>query len=403
MYRSEYEAVCRLPKLYFVGITLGLSITLASQENTRTTEAEYSYPLLLDILETIETYYVDQVSEQQLIQAAIKGIFTELDPYSTFLAPDQLLDLQQSNKGEYFGFGLEIDTNDGLITVVAPYPNSPAAAANIKSGDHIIKLNDAEITADNLTEVLALIRLHGQTKQTINLTLDRKGQIEPVNLALTPAKIIVDSMKAQLIDDIAYLKLTSFQESSHDEISAQLKLWQQQPIKGIILDLRNNPGGLLDQAISIADLFLDNGRIVSTEGRIYDANSEYFASKDTLYANTPMIVLINQGSASAAEVLAAALQENNRAKLLGQKSFGKGTVQSLIPTLIDGNAIKLTIAKYNTPSGSNIHKIGIEPDIKVNIGQVDLETETLISTETSANIEDDYLVNSAIIWLKSNN
>ncbi|WP_025822826.1 S41 family peptidase [Shewanella marina] len=387
----------------FVGITLGLSITLASQENTRTTEAEYSYPLLLDILETIETYYVDQVSEQQLIQAAIKGIFTELDPYSTFLAPDQLLDLQQSNKGEYFGFGLEIDTNDGLITVVAPYPNSPAAAANIKSGDHIIKLNDAEITADNLTEVLALIRLHGQTKQTINLTLDRKGQIEPVNLALTPAKIIVDSMKAQLIDDIAYLKLTSFQESSHDEISAQLKLWQQQPIKGIILDLRNNPGGLLDQAISIADLFLDNGRIVSTEGRIYDANSEYFASKDTLYANTPMIVLINQGSASAAEVLAAALQENNRAKLLGQKSFGKGTVQSLIPTLIDGNAIKLTIAKYNTPSGSNIHKIGIEPDIKVNIGQVDLETETLISTETSANIEDDYLVNSAIIWLKSNN
>ena len=222
--------------------------------------------------------------------------------------------------------------------------------------------------------------------------------------SLMPSVITIQSVSAKILDEeIGYIRLSSFQDNSTEEMIKQLTQWKQMKLSGIILDLRNNPGGLLDQAIKIADIFLAKGRIVSTEGRFFDANSEYYASPKTMLSNVPMTILINKGSASASEVLAAALQENNRAKVIGETSFGKGTVQSLIPTLKDGNAIKLTIAKYTTPNGRDINSRGIEPDIKLDLDTVTNDKNMLIIDGAAIQDEStkDKILNSAITWIKT--
>ncbi|MCL1147250.1 S41 family peptidase [Shewanella marinintestina] len=386
------------------GLVLGLSLTLVGQEHTQQYKSRINYPVLLDVIDTVETYYVDKMSEEQLIEAAITGIFNELDPYSSFLDKQTFTSMQETNNGEYFGFGVEIATDNDQITIITPFAESPAEAAGIKPGDRVIKLNNQVVTADKLENLLKEIKQHSFDKEPIELEMLRANSEDHYTVVLAPALIAINSVQAEILDNkIGYIRLTSFQENTTPKLVKQLSAWQSEQLTGIILDLRNNPGGLLDQAITIADLFLDKGRIVSTEGRFFDANSDYYASPQIMAANIPMTVLINKGSASASEVLAAALQDNGRAKLLGQTSFGKGTIQSLIPTLLDGSAIKLTIAKYTTPNGRDIHAKGIEPDIKIALEAIsDPESMPIIDTNSLHDtVEQDELVNSAIAWIKA--
>ena len=390
----------------FIGLALGLSLTLVGQEHTQQYKPRINYPMLLDVIDTIETYYVDNVSEEELIEAAIEGIFLKLDPYSSFLDKQSFADVQDSNNGEYFGFGVEIATDNDQITIVTPFAGSPAAKAGIKPGDRVIKLNEQLVTADKLEELLKQIKQHSFDKLPIKLEILSANSQEIYTVTLSPSIIAINSVEAEILDNqIGYIRLSSFQENTTPKLVKQLSAWQNTNLSGIILDLRNNPGGLLDQAITIADLFLDKGRIVSTEGRFFDANSDYYASPQTMATNVPITVLINKGSASASEVLAAALQENGRATVIGQTSFGKGTIQSLIPTLMDGNAIKLTIAKYTTPNGKDIHSKGIEPDIKITLDTVsEGENMPIIATNSlRESVAQDKLVSSAIAWIKEEN
>ncbi|MGI2185255.1 S41 family peptidase [Shewanella oncorhynchi] len=386
-----------------LGLTLGLSISLSSQENAKSYRDNFDYPLLQDVLETVETYYIKTVSKEELVQAAIKGIFEHLDPYSSFLNHQELLDLKDSNRGEYFGFGFEVAAPKDHISIIAPFAHSPAEQAGIRAGDIIIKLNDTLATETNLADILTEIKRHSLNNQSINLELKHSNDDAIFKVSLKPSNITIESVSTQLLDgNIGYVRLSNFQENSTEDMVRSLSQWQKKPLTGLILDLRNNPGGLLDQAVKIADLFLAKGRIVSTSGRFFDANSDYYASPQTMLTNVPMLVLINKGSASASEVLAAALQENGRAKLLGETSFGKGTVQSLIPILEDGNAIKLTIAQYNTPRGENIHNIGIIPDIKIaaETGSGVGNLAIIDALSAHASLAQDHQVTSAIAWIQ---
>ncbi|MCH1930342.1 S41 family peptidase [Shewanella sp. A25] len=384
-----------------LGLSLGLSVSLSSQENAKTYRSDFDYPLLQDVLETVETYYVKTLTKEELVQAAIKGIFEHLDPYSSFLNHQELVDLRDNNRGEYFGFGFEVASDKDKISIIAPFANSPAELAGIEAGDTIVKLNTMLATESNLAEILDKIKQHSIKNQSIELTLRHRNNDKEFVVTLKPSTITIESVSSKLLNgNIGYIRLSSFQENSTEDMVRSLTAWQHQELNGLILDLRNNPGGLLDQAIKIADLFLAKGRIVSTSGRYFDANSDYYASPKTILGKVPMLVLINKGSASAAEVLAAALQENGRAKLLGETSFGKGTVQSLIPILNDGNAIKLTIAQYNTPKGENIHDIGIVPDIKIASGSSQDNLAIIDAITARTDVSQDNIVNTAIAWMK---
>jgi carboxyl-terminal processing protease len=387
-----------------LGLALGLSVTLSSQENTQQFNSRLNYPLLLDIIDTVETYYVTEFTQDELIAAAIDGIFAKLDPYSNFLDQQAFFDMRDANKGEYFGFGVEIATENNKITIITPFANSPADQAGILAGDQILKFNNKPVDPKNLNLLLKEIKHHSQNKLSIALTLSHANMNSEFEVTLIPSVISIKSVSAKILDDeIGYIRLSSFQDDSTEEMVKQLTQWKHLELSGIILDLRNNPGGLLDQAIKIADIFLSKGRIVSTEGRFFDANSEYYASPKTMLSNVPMTILINKGSASASEVLAAALQENKRAKIIGETSFGKGTVQSLIPTLKDGNAIKLTIAKYTTPNGRDINSRGIEPDIKLDLDAVinDKNMPIIDKLAIQGESKQDKILNSAITWIKT--
>ncbi|MCH4296141.1 S41 family peptidase [Shewanella sp. 3B26] len=385
-----------------LGLTLGLSVSLSGQENAKSILNQYDYPLLVDIMDTIETYYVNQISRDELIEGAIEGMFKKLDPYSGYLTHQDLINIRDANKGEYFGYGFEVASDDEFIRIVSPFADSPAARAGIVAGDQIVAVNKHQVAEMALNDVLAEIRYHSVHDLPLTLTLRHSNQ-QSYQVTLKPDTIAVASVQGKWLEgDIGYIRLTSFQDSTTQELINQINQWQT-PARGLILDLRNNPGGLLDQAIRIADLFLAKGRIVSTSGRFFDANSDYFASPQTLMTNVPILVLINKGSASASEVLAAALQENGRALLIGETSFGKGTVQSLIPTIHMDSAIKLTIAHYNTPKGNDIHAKGIEPDIKIAVkAAVKDETDVaIINSEQAEKQNEDLPLASAIAWIEN--
>lgn len=398
------QQLIRYLSFTLLGLALGISVTLSSQENTEQLDPRLNYPLLLDIIDTVETYYVTEFSRDELIAAAIEGIFANLDPYSNFLDKQDFSNIKDANKGEYFGFGVEIASEDEKITIITPFENSPADHAGIKPGDQILKLNNKPVDPKKLELLLKEINNHSRDRLSIALTLLHPGTGTIFEVTLIPTTISIQSVSTKILEDrIGYIRLTSFQDNSTEDMVKQLTQWQPMKLTGIILDLRNNPGGLLDQAIKIADIFLAKGRIVSTEGRFFDANSEYYASPKTMFSDVPMTILINKGSASASEVLAAALQENNRAQIIGQTSFGKGTVQSLIPTLIEGNAIKLTIAKYTTPNGHDINSKGIEPDIKLNLDTITNSKSVPIIKQLAIQGEgtQDEILDSAITWIKT--
>lgn len=320
-----------------------------------------------DVIDLVKKSYVDDVKDKEVVYAAIKGILESLDPHSSFLTPDMYKDMQTETKGEFGGIGIEITVKDGFPTVITPIEDTPAFKAGVKSGDHIIKIDGKPSKNMGLMDVVKLIR--GPKGKSVVLTIMREGFTAPKDFALVRDVIVVKSVKYRMLEDnYGYIRITQFQEKTTKDLNnaiAELeKSNKDKPLKGILLDLRNNPGGLLEQAVDVSDKFLADGMIVYIEGRKKDdGKMRFYASKKNDYLG-PLVVLVNEGSASASEIVAGALQDYKRAIIVGAKTFGKGSVQTIFP-LGDGSAVRLTTAKYFTPKGRSIQAEGITPDIHV--------------------------------------
>jgi len=319
--------------------------------------------LLSEVLEKINKEYVEDVNQGESIDAAIDGVLQSLDPYSSYMTPEMFNNMQTETSGEFGGLGIEVGMEFGVVKVISPLDNTPASKVGVKAGDYIVKINDVQVQGKSLTEAVELMR--GPVGSDIKITVRRKGLKKSLIFNITREIIKVESVKSRLINDIGYLRLTSFNENSGDQFKKKIKKFKKnKKINKFILDLRNNPGGLLSQAVKISDFFLENGEIVSTKGRKKSENKKWFAKKGDLIDGNVLIVLINYGSASAAEIVAGALQDNKRAILIGERTYGKGSVQSIIP-LKNKGAIRLTVSKYYLPSGKSISEVGISPDIVV--------------------------------------
>ena len=317
-----------------------------------------------EVLEKINKEYVDEVDQSKSMDSAINGLLQSLDPYSAYMSPESFESMQTETSGEFGGLGIEVGMESGVVKVISPIDNTPASKAGLKAGDYIVKINDLQVQGKSLTEAVELMR--GPIGSSIKITVRRRGIKKALIFNITREIIEVQSVKSELIDkNIGYIRLTSFNENSSNQIKKKItKLKENKNLKGYILDLRNNPGGLLSQAIKISDFFLENGEIVSTKSRKVSENRKWFAKKGDITDGETLIVLINYGSASASEIVAGALKDHKRAIILGENSYGKGSVQSIIP-LKNRGAIRLTIAKYYLPSGQSISKVGVTPDIEI--------------------------------------
>ena len=333
--------------------------------------------LFSEVLDKINKEYVDDVNQSEAMDAAINGVLQSLDPYSAYMSPESFQNMQTESSGEFGGLGIEVGMEHGVIKVISPIDNSPASKVGVKAGDYIVKIDDIQVQGKSLTEAVDLMR--GKVGTDIEITVRRRGEKKALTFIITRDIIKVASVKSRIIDEkTGYLRLTSFNENSSDQIKDKIKEFNKnENIENYILDLRNNPGGLLSQAIKISDFFLNHGEIVSTKSKRKYENRKWFAKKgDILNANT-LIVLINYGSASASEIVAGALQDHKRAILVGESTYGKGSVQSIIPLKNDG-AIRLTVSKYYLPSGKSISDVGVTPDIEVseNTDEFKLNTKT---------------------------
>jgi len=323
-----------------------------------------------EVLEKINKEYVDEVDQSKSMDAAINGLLQSLDPYSAYMTPESFESMQTETSGKFGGLGIEVGMESGVVKVISPIDNTPASKAGLKAGDYIVKIDGEQVQGKSLMEAVDLMR--GLVGSSIEITVRRRGVKKALIFNITREIIQVQSVKSELIDNnIGYIRVTSFNENSSDQIKEKVKkLNKDKNVKGYILDLRNNPGGLLSQAIKISDFFLENGEIVSTKSRKVSENRKWFAKKGDIIDGKTLIVLINYGSASASEIVAGALKDHKRAIILGESSYGKGSVQSIIP-LKNRGAIRLTIAKYYLPSGKSISKVGVTPDIEVVEGSVD--------------------------------
>jgi carboxyl-terminal processing protease len=342
--------------LFFLAITFS--------QGMATDEERYS-PLkrFSQVLDLVERYYVQDVERPEMIEGAIKGMLLELDPHSSFMNQDAFQDMQIETSGEFTGIGIEISVVDGRLTVVSPIEDTPAFRAGLKSGDQILEV-DGQSTQDiTIMEAVKLIR--GPRGSDVELTILSRGEKTPRTVTISRDVIPVHTVKMfELEPGVLLIRLTSFKENTMDDMRAALSDSNDGQLTGLILDLRNNPGGLLNQAVDVADAFLDEGKIVYTKGKAAQSEMDFDASATTLDKETPMVVLINAGSASASEIVAGALQDHRRALIMGERTFGKGSVQTIIP-LADGSGIKLTTAIYYTPNGRSIQAKGIDPDISV--------------------------------------
>ena len=320
--------------------------------------------LFSEVLNKIDKEYVEEVNQSDVMDAAINGVLQSLDPYSAYMSPEMFNDMQTETSGKFGGLGIEVGMEHGVVKVISPIDNSPASRVGVKAGDYIVKINDDQVQGKSLTEAVELMR--GPVGSDIEITVRRRGVKKAIIFKITREIIKIESVKSKYIDEsIGYLRLTSFNENSGDQIKTKIKEFNKKKyLKGYILDLRNNPGGLLSQAIKITDFFLEDGEIVSTKGRKKSENRKFFAKKGDLTNGKTIIVLINYGSASASEIVAGALKDHKRAILVGENSYGKGSVQSIIP-LKNKGAIRLTISKYYLPSGESISEVGVTPDIEV--------------------------------------
>ena len=333
--------------------------------------------LFSEVLDKINKEYVDEINQSEAMDAAINGVLQSLDPYSAYMSPESFENMQTETSGEFGGLGIEVGMEHGVVKVISPIDNSPASKVGVKAGDYIVKINDIQVQGKTLTEAVELMR--GPVGTDIEITVRRRGEKKALTFVITRDIIEVSSVKSEIKDEkTGYMRLTSFNENSGDQIKNKIKEFKKNgKIENYILDLRNNPGGLLSQAIKISDFFLDNGEIVSTKSKRKYENRKWFAKKGDILKSNTLVVLINYGSASASEIVAGALQDHKRAILIGESTYGKGSVQSIIP-LKNNGAIRLTVSKYYLPSGKSISDVGVTPDIEVD----ESSDEFRINTET---------------------
>ncbi len=345
-------------------ILILLTIFFARESNANQTDNLYKkLDLFSDVLETLNNEYVDQVDENKVLDAAINGMLQSLDPYSSYMSPENFRNMNAETKGEFGGLGIEITMQAGLVKVISPIEGTPADKAGIKAGDFIIRINDTQVKGLNLFEAVSMMR--GKVGTKINLVIRRENVDDELKFTLTRGIIKIREVSAEVkLNSIGYIRLRAFNQKSHNQLKEKIKSFKSKRLNGYILDLRNNPGGLLSQAIKISDMFLDSGEIVSTKGRDKTDIKIFNAKKGDIIDGLPLIVLINKGSASASEIVSGALKDHKRAIILGETSFGKGSVQSIIP-LTNRGALRLTTAKYYLPSGSSISEVGVSPDITV--------------------------------------
>jgi carboxyl-terminal processing protease len=354
-----------------IAITLGICVLVIADLAVRRAQAlpDDTYKQLqtfANVLAIVQKNYVEPVSTKELIDGAITGMLSSLDPHSAYLTPDLYRDLEVETHGSFGGLGIEITMKNDVLTVVSPIEGTPAYNAGIKAGDQIIKINDDFTKGMTLTDAVKMMR--GPKGSVIHLTLHREGVPQLFTVAVTRDVIKIQSVKSKrLRDGYDYLRITTFQDGTSEDVNRALERFNRQDhgrIKGLVLDLRDNPGGLLNQAVSVADAFLDGGLVVYTQGRLESQQQKYFAHKKSTFENYPMVVLVNGGSASASEIVAGALQDQRRAIIEGTQTFGKGSVQTILP-LDDESALRLTTARYYTPNGRSIQAVGITPDVVV--------------------------------------
>lgn len=353
----------------FFGFAIAIAINAMAE---RPAETSGDIPLeqlrtYSDVLDRVRSDYVDDISEGELIENSIRGMISELDPHSGYLDDEEFKSLRESTSGEFGGLGIQVGMKDGVLTVIAPIDDTPAKRAGLEAGDKIIRI-DGELTQDMDLEE-AVKRMRGKPDTDIELTIAREGEKKPLEFTITRAIIKTESVKHELLEPgMGYIRVSQFQsrtvEQMHDALDALVEENEDEALKGLVLDLRNNPGGVLDGSVEMVDAFLEQGQIVYTKGRVADAKMSFEASSGDRLDGAPMVVLVNGGSASASEIVAGALQDSGRALVIGEKTFGKGSVQSIMP-LSNGGALRLTTARYYTPSGRSIQAEGIKPDVTV--------------------------------------
>ncbi len=357
--------------IIFFSILIFYIPTVYSSEN----DIYKKIDLFGEVLEKINKEYVDDVNQSESMDSAINGLLQSLDPYSAYMSPQIFNEMQTETSGEFGGLGIEVSMESGVVKVISPIDDTPASRAGIKAGDYIVKIDNTQVQGKSLSEAVELMR--GPVGTSIELTIRRRGEKKALNFIIVREIIEIQSVKADVLEkNVGYIRLTSFNENSGEQIKEKIKeLENKKKVKAYILDLRNNPGGLLSQAIRITDYFLDNGEIVSTKSRKASENKKWFAKEGDLTKGKTLIVMINYGSASASEIVAGALKDHKRAILIGENSFGKGSVQSIIPLKNDG-AIRLTVAKYYLPSGKSISEVGVSPDIEIDEESDDFQIKT---------------------------
>ncbi len=363
-----------MKKKFFIIITL-LNLFFFQLVNSSEQNIYEKIDLFGEVLEKINKEYVDEINQSESMDSAINGLLQSLDPYSAYMSPEIFNEMRTETSGEFGGLGIEVSMESGVVKVISPIDDTPASRAGIKAGDYIVKINDVQVQGKSLSEAVELMR--GPVGTGIELTIRRRGEKKALTFNVVREIIQIQSVKAELIEkNIGYIRLTSFNENSGKQIERKIKDFENNKnINAYILDLRNNPGGLLSQAIKISDFFLDNGEIVSTKSRKSSENRKWFAKRGDITKGKTIVVLINYGSASASEIVAGALKDHKRAILIGENSYGKGSVQSIIPLKNDG-AIRLTVAKYYLPSGKSISEVGVSPDIEISEEADDFKIKT---------------------------
>ncbi len=348
-----------LTAILFVGIFIGKG----GDQTGHASESYEELQVFAEVLSQVKKHYVEETKTKDLVQGALRGMLAGLDPHSSFMTTEMFKEMQVETKGEFGGLGIQIGIKDNRLTVIAPIEDTPAFAAGIQSGDTIIKVDDTP--TKDLTLMEAVQHMRGPRGTSVTLTVIREGIEEPLEIAITRDIIKIQSVRSKLLEgNMGYVRLTQFQEASAEDLTKELEKLSTRDLQGLILDLRNNPGGLLTAAVGVSEQFLEAGRlVVSIQGR-NDKKIEYRAGANSKHYEYPMIVLMNHGSASASEIVAAAMQDWGKAVVIGTTSFGKGSVQTILP-LSDGSGLRLTTAKYYTPKGKSIHTIGVQPDIVI--------------------------------------
>ena len=345
--------------IYFLIFNLNYSSSSRGNENNIYKKID----LFSEVLDKVKKEYVEDIDQSEVMDAAINGVLQSLDPYSAYMSPSMYKEMATETSGEFGGLGIEVSMEAGVVKVISPIDDSPASKAGVKAGDYIVKINNIQVQGKSLTEAVELMR--GPIGSEINITVRRVGVKKAINFKIKRAVIEVASVKSEIKNNnIGYIRLTSFNENSSNQVKEKINIFKKKNIQYYILDLRNNPGGLLSQAIKISDFFLDKGEIVSTKSKKDSENRRWFAKKGDILEGKTFVVLINYGSASASEIVAGSIKDHKRAILIGERTYGKGSVQSIIPLKNDG-AIRLTVSKYYLPSGNSISDIGVMPDFEI--------------------------------------